>query len=217
MAILLNNNSSTANFSIQTTLSLTERFTLFGSTGNVLIQNGGTFTDNGFRLDVNGTQRVQGKLSVNTPTEASAVMEVTSTTQGFLPPRMTTTQKNAIASPAAGLVVYDTTLQSLSNYNGTAWISIGGGGGGSSQVKLASQTLAFGSWTLVGSYYEYTFTNANIVSTGFVTFTPNNASINEVSTCRMLPQVDAASGTCKFYSLFPPQTNIVGEIVIFIL
>jgi len=92
-----------------------------------------------------------------------------------------------------------------------------GGGGGSSQVKLASQTLAFGSWTLVGSYYEYTFTNANIVSTGFVNFTPNNASINEVSTCRMLPQIDAATGTCKFYSLFPPQTNIVGEIVIFIL
>jgi hypothetical protein len=90
-------------------------------------------------------------------------------------------------------------------------------GGGSSQVKLASQTLAFASWTLVGSYYEYTFSNANIVSTGFVTFTPNNASINEVSTCRMLPQIDAATGTCKFYSLFPPQTNIVGEIVIFIL
>ena len=90
-------------------------------------------------------------------------------------------------------------------------------GGGSSQVKLSSQTLAFASWTLVGSYYEYTFSNANIVSTGFVTFTPNNASINEVSTCRMLPQIDAATGTCKFYSLFPPQTNIVGEIVIFIL
>ena len=90
-------------------------------------------------------------------------------------------------------------------------------GGGSSQVKLASQTLSFGSWTLVGSFYEYTFSNANIVSTGFVNFTPNNASINEVSTCRMLPQIDAATGTCKFYSLFPPQTNIVGEIVIFIL
>jgi|GWRWMinimDraft_5_1066013.scaffolds.fasta_scaffold01192_2 hypothetical protein len=91
------------------------------------------------------------------------------------------------------------------------------GGGGSSQVKLAAQTLSSGSWTLVGNFYEYTFTNANIVSTGFVTFTPNNASINEVSTCRMLPQIDAATGTCKFYSLFPPQTNIVGEIVIFIL
>jgi hypothetical protein len=41
---------------------------------------------------------------------ASAKMQVESTTQGFLPPRMTTTQKNAIATPAAGLVVYDTDL-----------------------------------------------------------------------------------------------------------
>ena len=36
-------------------------------------------------------------------------IEINSTTQGFLPPRMTTTQRNAIATPAAGLIVYDTT------------------------------------------------------------------------------------------------------------
>jgi hypothetical protein len=36
----------------------------FFSTGNLLLQNGGTFTDAGFRLDVNGTARVQGNLSV---------------------------------------------------------------------------------------------------------------------------------------------------------
>jgi hypothetical protein len=35
---------------------------------------------------------------------------------------MTTTQKNAIASPAAGLMVYDTTLNVISYYNGTSWI-----------------------------------------------------------------------------------------------
>jgi hypothetical protein len=88
------------------------------STGNVLIN---TTTDAGFKLDVNGTARVQSKLSVGTPTAASAVMEVTSTTQGFLPPRMTTTQKNAIASPAAGLVVYDTTLNKLCVRTALAW------------------------------------------------------------------------------------------------
>jgi hypothetical protein len=88
------------------------------STGNVLIN---TTTDAGYKLDVNGTTRVQSKLSVGTPTAASAVMEVTSTTQGFLPPRMTTTQKNAIASPAAGLVVYDTTLNKLCVRTALAW------------------------------------------------------------------------------------------------
>ena len=56
--------------------------------------------------------------------DASAQMEVFSTTKGFLPPRMTTTQKNAIATPATGLMVYDTTLNLISVYNGTSWISL---------------------------------------------------------------------------------------------
>jgi hypothetical protein len=84
----------------------------------------GTTTDAGYKLDVNGTVRIQNKLSVGTPTQASAVMEITSTTLGFLPPRMTTTQKNAITSPATGLMVYDTTLNLISVYNGTMWISL---------------------------------------------------------------------------------------------
>jgi hypothetical protein len=94
---------------------------LFGSTGNLTLQNGGTFTDAGYRLDVNGTARIQNKLSVGTPNQATAIMEVTSTTQGFLPPRMTTTQKNAISSPATGLVVYDTTLNKLCVRAASAW------------------------------------------------------------------------------------------------
>jgi hypothetical protein len=54
---------------------------------------------------------------------ASAVLDLRSTTRGFLPPRMTTTQKNAISSPAAGLVVYDTTLNKLCVYT-TTWETI---------------------------------------------------------------------------------------------
>lgn len=54
---------------------------------------------------------------------ASSVLDVSSTTKGFLPPRMTTTQKNAIATPAAGLVVYDTTLNKLCVYT-TAWETV---------------------------------------------------------------------------------------------
>ena len=53
----------------------------------------------------------------------TAVVDINSTTQGFLPPRMTTTQKNAISTPAAGLVVYDITLNKLCVYT-TAWQTI---------------------------------------------------------------------------------------------
>ena len=53
--------------------------------------------------------------------QASALVTMNSTTRGFLPPRMTTTQKNAIATPAAGLVVYDSTTNKLCCYNGSTW------------------------------------------------------------------------------------------------
>ena len=48
----------------------------------------------------------------------NAALDVTSTTQGFLPPRMTTTQRNAISSPAVGLVIFNTTTNCLNFYNG---------------------------------------------------------------------------------------------------
>ena len=60
-------------------------------------------------------------IGKNSAAATSSVLEVASTTKGFLPPRMTTTQKNAIASPAAGLVVYDSTTNKLQCYNGSTW------------------------------------------------------------------------------------------------
>ena len=52
---------------------------------------------------------------------ATAVLEVSSTTQGFLPPRMTGTQRDAIESPASGLIIYNTTTNKAQCYNGTSW------------------------------------------------------------------------------------------------
>lgn len=66
-----------------------------------------------------------GKFGINTYSPAaSAALDVTSTTTGLLPPRMTTTQKNAISSPAEGLMVYDLTLHKLCVYTGSVWETI---------------------------------------------------------------------------------------------
>jgi len=51
----------------------------------------------------------------------SAAVEVTSTTQGFLPPRLTTAQRDLIASPAAGLVIFNTTTTKLECFDGAVW------------------------------------------------------------------------------------------------
>jgi len=70
-------------------------------------------------LDTNGNLGV-GTTSPN----ASAILDAQSTTKGVRMPNMTTTQKNAIATPAAGLMVFDTTLAKLCVYSGAAWQTI---------------------------------------------------------------------------------------------
>lgn len=59
----------------------------------------------------------------NTTGNSNAILDVQSTTKAFMPPRMTTAQKNAITSPTAGMVVYDTTLNKLCVYT-TAWETV---------------------------------------------------------------------------------------------
>ena len=74
--------------------------------------------DNADLMLINGL----GSLLLGTSTNiASSKLTIESTTQGFLPPRMTTIQRNAIATPANGLIVYDTNLLSLYQYSGTSW------------------------------------------------------------------------------------------------
>jgi hypothetical protein len=94
--------------------------------------SGGSFQAGGstVNLNIGGNKILQGYLggisigkgAVNPV--ASAQLEVVSTTKGFLPPVMNTTQKNAIATPATGLIVMDITTFKLCVYNGTSWVDL---------------------------------------------------------------------------------------------
>jgi hypothetical protein len=93
-----------------------------GATQSVNLAVGGTFYNN--TPPTNGAI-IQGTLGIGTSSPvSSALLDITSTTKGFLPPRMTTTEKNAIGSPAAGLVVYDTTLNKLCVRTASTWETI---------------------------------------------------------------------------------------------
>ena len=75
---------------------------------------------------------VNGKVIVGatSASSASAVLEASSTTQGFLPPRMLGAQRDAISSKAAGLVVWCTNCGQngeLQVYNGAVWTNMNGG------------------------------------------------------------------------------------------
>lgn len=89
-----------------------------GYNGSLQVYDGGAVQS----LILNGAG---GSVGVNTSTpSASAALDVQSTTKGFRLPNMTTTQKNAISSPAAGLMVFDTTLAKGCIYSGSAWQTI---------------------------------------------------------------------------------------------
>jgi hypothetical protein len=56
---------------------------------------------------------------------SSAVADLNSTKKGFLPPRMTKAQRDAILNPEAGLMIYNTTTNKLNVFNGKVWETVG--------------------------------------------------------------------------------------------
>jgi len=67
-----------------------------------------------------------GAAGIGTTTpNASSLLDITSTTKGVLLPRMTQTQRNAIVSPASGLLIYQTNgVKGFYYYNGTSWKAV---------------------------------------------------------------------------------------------
>jgi hypothetical protein len=73
-------------------------------------------------VTITGNTASPSVLVGTTSNVASSLFTIESTTRGFLPPRMTTTQVNAIATPAEGLVVFNTTISHLCVYQSGGWV-----------------------------------------------------------------------------------------------
>jgi hypothetical protein len=99
---------------------------------NVLpVANGGTGSDTKNFVDLTTAQTVEGNKSFTgtmvvgaaAASGSSAALEVKSTTQGLLLPRLTTTQRDAVNTPLAGLLIYNSTagkIQAYTEAEGTA-------------------------------------------------------------------------------------------------
>ncbi|MEO7044089.1 MAG: hypothetical protein ABI091_02190, partial [Ferruginibacter sp.] len=72
-----------------------------------------------FKLTGNGTGISDGATDIIV--NSSAILDLQTTVKGFLPPRMTTSQRTSISSPAEGLCVYDLTLHKLYVWDSTSW------------------------------------------------------------------------------------------------
>ena len=87
-----------------------------------------------------GVERIRidnnGNIGVGTSTpSSSAILDLTSTSKGFLVPRMSTLQRDAIASPSTGMLLYDTTKNSLNFRLPSSWYEIG-------QYKIEKATVS---------------------------------------------------------------------------
>ena len=113
-------------------------------------------------LLVLGCTSTFSQVGINTETpDPSSALDIVSTDKGILIPRMTTAQRTAIASPATGLMVYDTTLRGFYGFDGTTW----------NQGVFSS-----GAWSLIGN--AGTDPNVNFLGTTDnhpIVFKTNNA------------------------------------------
>ena len=124
----------------------------------------GTLNANDLIFKTNNTEVARftpaGKFGIGTNApNASAFTEITSTTGGLLIPRMTTAQRIAIALPAAGLLIYDITVNCLFHYNSglAVWQS------------LCSPPLPPGSVDVIGTYPTLTVTGLQTTPVSAVT------------------------------------------------
>lgn len=145
-----------------------------------------------------GVVNIQGQLSIGTTADpaSTGVLDLVSTSKGFYMPRMSTTQQNAISSPAEGLMLYDNVLHMPSFHNGTSFRSL---------VDLSTaQTLSTKS--LSGSSNTFTniplsaFTNLGTTSTvlhGNAAGSPTFSSVvdADVSASAAIARSKIAAGT----------------------
>lgn len=113
---------------------------------------------------------VSGAVGIGTTgPSTAALLEVSSTTKGFLPPRMTSAQRNAIATPAAGLVIFNTTSNLLEVFDGAIWSSSSGSGTQEAvqgaAVSIANSMLDVLSMTVTTSGKYLILANGNTSAT----------------------------------------------------
>ena len=128
---------------------------LMFASGNLMLQNGGTFSG-----------------------ITSSILTLNSTTKGFLPPRLTSSEKYNISSPVNGLFVYDTDLTSYSYFNGTTWSAIGTGGGTGSigpQGDSGSQGAIGATGYTSAMLYRYDESHSSTPASGFFSMNPGIA------------------------------------------
>lgn len=85
-------------------------------------------------VEIDDTTQLDGEVDITagpvtvggSTADGSAIVDIQSTSKGSIfAPKMNSTQRDAISSPAEGLVIYNTTDSDLNYYNGSSWLAVG--------------------------------------------------------------------------------------------
>jgi len=133
--------------------------------------------------------------STGAAASASAMLDVSSTTKGMLIPRMTLVQRNAIAAPATGLLIYqtDNTL-GVYQYNGTSWVQLINAGEGWSVLG--------NNGTLIASNFMGTTDNVDVA------FRANNTEIMRLTAGTQRLGIGTAAPSQKLHVSDPTTPNV---------
>lgn len=161
-----------------------------------------------------------GTIGVGTTTpDASALVDIASTTKGFLPPRMTNAQRAAITTPAEGLLLFNTTNKGVAYRDGTNWGYLSGAiqtvaaSGGTVNVSFANGNIA--DITLTASTI-FTFSN-HVVGTYILKLTQGGTGSYTVTWPATVkwsggtaPTLTTTVGKTDIVTLFHDGTNFYG-------
>lgn len=127
--------------------------------------------------------------------DPSAILDVGSTARGVLIPRMTTAQRNAIAAPQEGLLIYNLDCKDINLYNGTSWISMMLGAPTTIPASAVGSTFFTANWTTNGATTYYLDVST---SPSFATFLPgfNNLNVGVATTYNL---TGLTCGTTYYY------------------
>jgi len=155
-----------------------------------------------------------GRVGIGTASpNASAILDVNSTTQGVLIPRMTASQRAAIASPVAGLVIYQTN-SNPGNYvfNGSTWDILSNANYG--DVKTGIQTADHNGWVILNGRAKTSLSSsqqAQATTLGIGTTLPNASNAFLVQNGSALGGV-TGSNTITIAQNQLPNVTYTGQI-----
>lgn len=162
-------------------------------------------------ISLNSAAFAQVGIGTQSPA-TSAMLEVSSTAKGVLISRMTSTERAAIASPVKGLMVFDTTTNSLWVHNGLTWVNTASEAT-YGDVKSGFQAADHSGWIKLNGRAVTTLTATQktaAASLGFTTNLPDATSVYLAQNSTTLGSL-SGSNTVALAQSNLPNVNFTGS------